>query len=125
MKITWIIFNILLLTVCGGLVGCVVNPVKNWTCVYDSFAPGHDETVLKKYKVILDDYQDFNKKTAQEHPSWYFSSMQIYEDQSGRHAIKVIMETGPRDYTDFFLMYDKSDMRTKIIKGSTERAFHI
>jgi hypothetical protein len=131
MKINRTIFCILLIAVSGCLVEGAVNPVKAWNilysgdCVYAALVPKPDEIFLHKYKVILDDYQDFYKRTTQEHPSWDFSSMQFCEDKTGRHAIKVSIETGPRDYTDFFLMYNKSDMRTKIIKGSTERAFHI
>ncbi len=84
-----------------------------------------DAQTYKKYQGVIDDYRAFVKKNQTEYPIWLPDLVSIYEDKSGRHAVQITVETGPRRYTDFYLMYVKSDKRTKVIKGATAIQFHM
>lgn len=84
-----------------------------------------DEHVYQKYTAVIDDYRDFIKKTKVEHPSWWISNISIYEDKTGLHAVALSIETDLREYTNFYLMYDKSDVRKRVTKGSSWHQFHI
>jgi len=95
-----------------------------WTTdFYGADAP--DAHTYQKYKVLIDDYRDFINKAEPKHEVWYVGNISIYENPTGRHAAGVTVETGPRRYTDYYLMYDQSDKRTKVIKGGSWTQFHM
>ena len=129
MKTTRILFSLPILSLYVWMAGCATNPVSNSTCVYSSgtamaeYAPP-DKHLHERYPAIIDDYQNFIVKTKGEHPTWWTYSVAIYEDKGGQHAVKLVFETGTRTYTDFFLMYDKSNTRIQVIKGDTTHASH-
>ena len=109
-------------------VGCATNPVKGWTMVWSGNLPQLNEPELnhstyKPNKVVVDDCNEFLKQSG--YPGWLVESVSIYEDKTGRHGVAINIETGPRRYTIFYLMYDKADKKTKVIKGATTTQFHM
>src|SRR5206468_10793470 len=79
------------------------NPVKGWT-------------TCQKPAVIAEDYQAFIDERLRNHSMWWVKETYFYEDGTGRHAAKIVAETGSRKYTEYFLIYDKSNVRMKVIK---------
>ncbi len=115
---------------CICIISCATNPVKNWQCVWTSGEDmadfkSPDAQVYQKYSAVIDDYRDFLVKTKSEHPSWWISTVSIYEDKAGLHAVSLIIGTDVNKYREFYIMYDKSDMRTKVVNGSSWHQFHL
>jgi hypothetical protein len=131
MKIILTIFVVLLLSACVWLVGCAsVDPVKGWNGHNANLDPPNLTNYFsgKIYYVdeaILDDYPKFIEQLKKKYPHLYVSEVDFYEDGTGQHAIKLTIETEMRDYREYYLMYDKSNVRTKVIKGSTSHQFHM
>ena len=106
-----------------------VDPLKGWNswCEYDEESHpasyGYHGTILVQRaqpakhspldKVIKDDYQNY----LQKHEPGYFSveGAIFYEDGTGQHAVKIEVGRGGR-YKVYIFIYDKSNVRTKIIK---------
>lgn len=110
--------------------GCAApNPVKGWKSWYANLQPPNEHHPNEPYyqidKAIIDDYQNFIEKLKGKNPALYISEIYFYEGGDGKHAVKLVIETGPRKYVEYFLMYDKSNARTSVIKGQTWRQFHI
>jgi hypothetical protein len=76
-------------------------------------------------KAITDDYQGFIENLKPKNSNLYVTETDFYEDGTGQHAVKLTMETNPRVYVEYILIYDKSNVRTKVIKGNTLHQFHI
>jgi len=120
--------------------GCAEpNPVKGWKSWNAQLNPPNlqnyhnypntwyypPDQIYHIDKAVIDDYQDFIEKLKQKNPTLYVSEIYFYEGGTGQHAVKLIIETGPREYVDYFLMYDKSNVRTKVIEGRKWHQFHI
>jgi hypothetical protein len=111
------------------MVGCATNPVEGWALLFSS--PNHMGAVIPgeplhhQYKAMIDDYQAYLENAKLKHPDWSVHEVRIYEHSSGQHAVKLIFHSGYQEYKDFYLMYDKSDVRTRVIKGKTRVLFHI
>src|SRR5262245_8763836 len=125
MRISFVLF----LGISLWIVGCATNPAEGWTLLFSSdkhmgsIIPG--EPLHQQYKAMIDDYQAYIKDAKLKHPGWWLLTVKIYEDESGRHAVKLTVNTDMREDTDFYLMYDTSNVRTKVIRGETRHHFHI
>jgi len=139
-KITPALFLILPAAVCLWLVGCSSpNPVKGWKSHYANL----DQPNLTNYhnypntwyyrpdqiyhidQAIIDDYKAYAHKVWPKDRDFFISELYFYEDGTGRHAVKIVLETGSRKFKEYYLMYDTNNVRTKVIKGKTWHQFHI
>jgi hypothetical protein len=80
------------------------DPLKSWS--------RDEETNPAFDKAIKDDYQNYltkNECAPIDTPSYY-------EDGTGRHAVKIPVETRDRDLVTYIFIYDKMDQRTKVLK---------
>jgi hypothetical protein len=125
-----VLSSLFIAMVCVWVVSCAMNPVKNWKCEFSSgegmaeyVTPNKD--IRQKYKTIIDDYQKYVKDKQAIHPTWNLITVEIYEGNMGQHAVKIVFRVEAYTDKNFFLMYDKSDVRTKVIKAGTETHFHI
>ena len=105
-----------------------VDPLKGWNswCEYDEESHpaiyGYHGTILVQRaqpakhspldKTMKDDYQNYLKK----HGGIPIEIPSFYEDGTGQHAVKVQIETMDRDSIVYIFMYDKSNMRAKVLK---------
>lgn len=89
-----------------------------------SYRPPSGE-VSQTYKTVIEDYQSYVKNAKLRHPSWLVSTVEIYENGIGQHAVKLTIETDLREYRDFYLLYDKSNLRTKVVGGNNWHQFHM
>jgi len=132
MKIYRATFWILPFAACVWIVGCAApNPVKGWT----SHNANLDEPNLQKgqsfhapYHIdqaIIDDYQVYARKVWPKDRDFFISEVDFYEDGTGRHAVRIELEPGLREYKEYYLMYDTNNVRTKVIKGKTWHQFHM
>ena len=78
------------------------NPVEGWSA-------------CKEPAAIVDDYKAFIAEREWNHS--ILMGPYFYEDGTGRHAVKIEAETGSRNNAEYFIMYDGSNVRTKMIKG--------
>jgi hypothetical protein len=114
----------------GCVAGCTTSdPVRGWKCWYANLQPPNQHSPGEPYyhidQAIIDDYQDFVERQKLKNPTLYVAEVYFYEDGAGQHAVKLVVETGLRKYVEYFLMYDKANLRTKVIKGKTWHQFHI
>jgi hypothetical protein len=123
------------------MAGCAApNPVREWKPVAElpdvpsqrnKRPPGYNTSTYlpgQLYHVdqaILDDYPNFIEELKRKYPIVYLDYVHFYEDGTGQHAVKISVLTGSRQYTEFYLMYDKANVRSKVIKGRTWVQFHI
>jgi hypothetical protein len=56
---------------------------------------------------------------------FFISTVIIYEDGTGRHAVRLQLEPGLREYKEYYLMYDTNNVRVEVIKGKSWHQFHI
>jgi ankyrin repeat protein len=70
-------------------------------------------------KAILDDYQAYAHTVWPRDHDFFFSEVNFYEDGTGRHAVRIVLEPGLRYYKEYYLLYDTNNVRTKVIKGRT------
>jgi uncharacterized protein YceK len=65
---------------------------------------------------IVEDYEDFIRKlNLQKAPVVHF-----YADKAGRHAVTIILETEWK-WIHYTLVYDRSNVRTKVVKWTEGR----
>jgi hypothetical protein len=76
-------------------------------------------------KAILDDYPKFIEQLKKKYPYLDVSEVDFYENGTGQHAVKLLIEAEPRRYVEYYLIYDKSNVRTKAIKESSWLQFHM
>jgi uncharacterized protein YceK len=94
----------------------------NWTShTWSETLPGHPPLD----QAIKDDYQAYAHKVWPKGPDFFISEVEFYEDGTGRHAVKLTLEPGSREYKVYYLMYDKNNVRTKVVRGGTYHQFHI
>ena len=105
-----------------------VDPLKGWNswCEYDEESHpasyGFHGTILVERarpathspldKAIKDDYQNYIKK----HQSIPVDIPLFYEDGTGQHAVKVETEDNNDDVIFYIFIYDKSNIRIKLMK---------
>jgi hypothetical protein len=103
--------------------GCTTpNPVKSWKSHNANFDPPNTTNYFSGqiYHIdtaILDDYPKFIEQLKKENPDLHVSEIDFYEDGTGQHAVKLTIEKELREYVEYYVMYDKSNVRTKVIKG--------
>ena len=105
-----------------------LEAVKGWKCWYANLQPPNQPTNHPNYVIeqtILDDYPKFVENLKHKYPSPYVSEVYFYGDGDGQHAVRLVIETDLRDYREYYLMYDKSNARVKVIKGSHWHQFHM
>jgi hypothetical protein len=76
-------------------------------------------------KAITDDYKAYALKVFPKDRDFFFSEINFYEDGTGRHAVRIELEPGLREYVEYYLFYDKNNVRTKVMKGKSWHQFHI
>jgi hypothetical protein len=81
-----------------------------WPAMFSS--PARPPTHSPLDKRIKDNYQSY----LQKHEPGYFSeSPSFYEDGTGQHAVKIRIGRDD-DYTIYIFIYDKHNVRTKIMR---------
>ena len=93
------------------------KPLVGWYLDGDSDSQ-HD-------KAILDDYQAYAHKVWPKDRDFFISEVDFYENGAGKHAVRIELEPGLRDYVEYYLIYDTNNVRTKVIKGKTWHQFHM
>jgi len=76
-------------------------------------------------KAIIDDYQAYAHSVWPKDHDFFFSEVNFYEDANGRHAVRIELEPGLREYKEYYLIYDTNNVRSKVIKGKTWHQFHM
>jgi hypothetical protein len=76
-------------------------------------------------KAIKDDYLEYAHKIWPKDRDFFISEVDYYEDGTGRHAVKIILEPALRKYKEYYLMYGTNNMRIKVIKGKSWHQFHM
>ena len=131
MRIGHIVFYILTVQACICIVGCATpDPTRGWSGHNANLDPPNQTNLYSGSiyyidKAILDDYPKYIEQLETKYPHLYLSEVDFYEDGAGQHAVKLTVETGLRDYKEFYIMYDKSNLRTKIIEGTSWHQFHM
>jgi hypothetical protein len=120
------IFHFLFLLALIWLSGCAApNPVKGWRAHYANVDPPN-RTNYRNYQIdrsIIDDYKNFVATLKKRYAMVWVAEIYYYEDGTGQHAVKLAIKTGPRRYNEFYLMYDRANARTKVIKGKSWEQF--
>ncbi len=113
---------------CAPRIG--LNPLEGWkelgsTAWQGLTAPGERSPALSKS--ITDDYRDFIAKLpirkgrfVDRSESYFIDQLSFYQDETGQHAVRVRI---PMDgtYWNYALFYNRSDVRTKVIKYASGR----
>ena len=71
-------------------------------------------------QAIIDDYQAFAHQVC---PTFFMTEVDLYEDGTGKHAVRIELEDQP-EHIDYYLLYDTNNVRIKVIKGKTWYKFH-
>src|SRR2546425_2332717 len=114
MKTAPTIFRILPPAVCVWLVGCSSpNPVKGWKSHYANLNPPNRQNykppgytywmysldqIYHIDQAIIDDYQAYAHKVWPKDRDFFISELYFYEDRTGRHAVKIVLEIGSRKF---------------------------
>ena len=129
MKTQRVLWNAAMVAVCIWAGGCTAaDPVKDWKfcCMTE---PGTLDGSLPEdchiSKTIVDDYVAYARGVWPKDRDFFVASVSIYEDGTGRHAARLELETGLREFQEYFLMYDTNNVRVKVIKGKSRHQFHI
>jgi uncharacterized protein YceK len=79
--------------------------------------PAYPATHSPLDQAIKDDYENFIKGKNFRYGPEYGGSIDFFEDGTGKHAVKIVraIDDG-RDSVTYILIYDKSDVRIKVIK---------
>src|SRR6516164_5998088 len=99
--------------------GCTTpDPVKGWKSYYANLQPPNEHHPGEPYyqidHAVIDDYQGFVEKLKKKYPTLDVAEVYFYEDGTGQHAVRLLIETGLREYVEYYLMYDKSNVRTRV-----------
>jgi len=84
---------------------------KGWSCARPS-----DDLHLNR-ETVDDDYQQFIKSLKLPRPQY---SLAFYEDGTGRHAVTIFTEK-ERKWVNYTLIYDRSNVRKKVVKWSKRK----
>jgi uncharacterized protein YceK len=98
------------------------NPVKNWKSAsldLDRAEVHRTDGAHKVDRAIVEDCQKFIKEKDA-----YASEAYFYEDGTGQHAVKLVLEIDYAKWRYYFLLYDKSNVRTKVVKGPKWHTLH-
>jgi hypothetical protein len=115
MKIRQAIICILPLVACVWIAGCATpDPVKSW----NSWSPIDEETQRHAAldKAIKADYLAYAHKVWPKGRDFFIFEVEYYEDGTGRHAVRIVLEPGLHKYKEYYLMYDTNNVRTKVIR---------
>ena len=112
---------------------CALNSpadlVKGWTrhVAYEGIA-SVDPPNLKKgeslhtsYNIdesVIVDYTAYARSVWPKGQGFFISEVDFYEDGTGQHAVRIELEVGLDEYVDYYLFYDKSNQRTKVMRGN-------
>lgn len=122
------------------ITGCAApDPVKGWKAHSANFDPPNrtnyhnypnswyyrPDQIYQIDQSIIEDHRNFVEELKEKYPHVWVVEIYYYEDGTGQHAVKLRIETEMRDYKEFYLMYDKANVRTKVIKGRIWHQFHI
>jgi uncharacterized protein YceK len=95
--------------------------VKGWTCYNANLQPPnrHDpgEPYYQIDKAIIDDYTAYAHSVWPKGHDFFISEVDYYEDGTGQHAVRIELETGLRRYREYYLFYDKNNVRTKVMRS--------
>ena len=91
------------------------NPVKGWA----------SDNANQMNPAIIEDYQAYAHKVWPKDRDFFISEVYFYDDGTGRHAVKVVLEPALREYKAYYLIYDTHNVRIKVVKGGTYSQFHI
>ncbi|HZF02506.1 MAG TPA: hypothetical protein VE344_11510 [Methylomirabilota bacterium] len=129
--------NIFVIVGLSLLSGCA-NPadlVKNWKCQWRCHMGNFDPPNLHQgqsfntpYGVdqsVIDDYTAYAHSVWPKGHDFFISEADLYEDETGQHAVKIELEVDLRQYVEYYLFYDKNNKRTKVMKGKSWHQFHM
>jgi hypothetical protein len=69
---------------------------------------------------IIDDYKAYIQQVKPTESDLYVDEVDFYEDGTGQHAVRIVINTNTyHKFAVYYLMYDKDNVRTKIIKAGT------
>jgi hypothetical protein len=135
MKIVRFIFCALLMALVG-IAGCTfkpaADPLVGWKLVGTvGFKTGEmhaDIEAIPNHKAISDDVQNFVNNLPVEHVPdyagggtrrycyWLEYPIELFENGTGQHAVSFQMEFGGLGLKYVLFYYDKSDVRTQVVK---------
>ena len=75
-------------------------------------------------QTVIDDYQAFAHQVWPEGQSFFITEVDFYEDGNGKHAVRIELEPGPSGHIEYYLLYDRNNVRIQVIKGKTWYPFH-
>ncbi len=115
--------------ICIVLFNSPADLVKGWTrhVAYEGIA-SVDPPNLKKgeslhtsYNIdesVIVDYTAYARSVWPKGQDFFISEVDFYEDGTGQHAVRIELEVGLDEYVDYYLFYDKSNQRTKVMRGN-------
>ena len=131
MNITRITSYFLSLAAFALIVGCesTTDPLIGWKSVGDTgFTGGGYQTYIEKIpfdKTIVADVRDFVEKLpivkgqfADRSENYWIDDMSFFEDGTGQRAVKIKIPLSGT-YQNYVLIYNKSNVRIKVIKFSS------
>lgn len=140
MKLARTIFRVCSFVVCVWIAGCTVpDPVKGWKSHYANLDPPNrtnyhnypntwyysPDQIYQIDQSIINDHKNFVETLKKKYPTLWVAEVYYYEDGTGQHTVKLVIEIGPEEFAEYYLMYDKTNVRTKVIRGSRWHHFHI
>lgn len=85
-----------------------VDPLQGWNGWSEN-----GEHPFSDHKAIKDDYQNY----LQQHERHYYPvDTSFYEEGTGKHAVKVLIQNWDRELFYYIFIYDKSNTRTKVMR---------
>jgi len=129
MKVLKILYSVAVVVACVWIVGCTASdPVKDWKfcCISD---PGTLDGSIPPdchiNQAIVDDYRAYARGVWPKDRDFFIASVMVYEDGTGRHAVRLELEPALREFQEYFLMYGTNNVRVEVIKGKSRHQFHI
>jgi len=110
--------NIFVIVGLSLLSGCA-NPadlVKNWKCngdatwetlIHQIYTRSSFNTPYGVDQSVIDDYTATHSVWPKGH-DFFISEADLYEDETGQHAVKIELEVDLRQYVEYYLFYDKT-----------------
>jgi ankyrin repeat protein len=87
------------------------NPLMGW------YFDGHTNSFHAR--AILDDYQAYAQAIWPKGQTFFIYDVEFFEDGSGRHAVRIELEPQYHEFKEYYLIYDRNNMRVKVIRGKT------
>ncbi len=108
------------------MAGCATpNPVAGWTC-HDANLDPPNQLMSASYEppgwiyhvdqTIIDDSQAYMQKLKAKDQDLNVDEVDYYEDGTGRHAVRFTLESDLQEYAEYYLIYDRNNVRTKVVK---------